>query len=98
MPVAGASGGPQGEAEAAPTPAAPLLAAVVQSWEAEHEVVGVAWLDGPLLALLLEHRPRTLLHLYNQQGASGPSPPDELLQLLDGGAKGFGDWLLVPKL
>ena len=46
----------------------PLAVSVSQRWEAEHAVVGLAWLDGPVLALLLEHGPRTLLHLYNQQG------------------------------
>jgi hypothetical protein len=49
-------------------PVAPLAVSVSQSWEAEHAVVGMAWLDGPVLALLLQHGPRTLLHLYNQQG------------------------------
>lgn len=62
---------PGGQAEAAEeAAAAPLAVSVSQRWEAEHGVVGLAWLDGPVLALLLEHGPRTLLHLYNQQGKS----------------------------
>ncbi|CAL8466179.1 g5715 [Coccomyxa elongata] len=59
---------PGGQAEAAEEAAAPLAVTVSQRWEAKHGVVGLAWLDGPVLALLLEHGPRTLLHLYNQQG------------------------------
>jgi hypothetical protein len=64
--------GGQGDAEAAPVQQQPLAVTVTvtvtQSWEVDHMVLGLAWVDGPVLATFLEMGPRLLIFLYNQQG------------------------------
>lgn len=41
---------------------------VMQSWKLDCPVIGLAWLEGPSLAVIQEQGTRTLIHLYNQQG------------------------------
>ena len=41
---------------------------VLQSWNVDCPVIGLAWLEGPSLAVIQEQGTRTLIHLYNQQG------------------------------
>lgn len=41
---------------------------VMQSWNLDYPVIGLAWLEGPGLAVVQEKGTRTLIYLYNQQG------------------------------
>ena len=41
---------------------------MTQKWNLDHPVIGVAWLEGPSLAVIQEQGTRTLIHLYNPQG------------------------------
>eukprot|EP00884_Botryococcus_braunii_P022622 jgi/Botrbrau1/9043/Bobra.0376s0020.2 len=61
-PPPAAEGGPPPPPQPTPPPT------VTRMWEAEAQVVGVAWLEGPSLALLCEHGPRTILQLYDSSG------------------------------
>ncbi len=45
-----------------------MLPTVMQSWNLDCPVIGLAWLEGPGLAVIQEQGTRTLIHLYNQQG------------------------------
>lgn len=45
-----------------------MIPTVMQSWKLDCPVVGLAWLEGPSLAVIQEQGTRTLIHLYNQQG------------------------------
>ena len=47
---------------------AAIAPSVTQKWNLDHPVIGVAWLEGPSLAVVQEQGTRTLIHLYNQQG------------------------------
>ena len=59
----------QGEQPPQAAGPAPLQApSVTSSWQAEHPVVGLAWLEGPVLAIVTEHGPRTLIHLCDRPG------------------------------
>ena len=46
-----------------------MAPAVVQSWNLEYPIIGLAWLKGPGLAVVQEQGTRTVIYLYNQQGA-----------------------------
>lgn len=58
---------PEGGAPAPPQPTPPPV--VTRMWEVEAPVVGLSWMEGPSLALLCEHGPRTILLLYDSSGA-----------------------------
>ena len=58
--------------QATPDPAsqqAAMVPSLTQSWNLDCTVIGLAWLEGPSLAIVQEQGTRTLIHLYNQQGA-----------------------------
>lgn len=42
---------------------------ITQSWNLDCTVIGLAWLEGPSLAIVQEQGTRTLIHLYNKQGS-----------------------------
>lgn len=41
---------------------------VTHSWTLNCPLVGLAWLEGPSLAVIQGQGNRTLIHVYNQQG------------------------------
>ena len=51
---------------------AAMTPTVVQSWNLDCAVIGLAWLEGPGLAVVQEQGTRTVIHLYNQQGEHTP--------------------------
>jgi hypothetical protein len=59
--VCGAAG--QAEASEALPPVS-----MVAMWEEPDSVVGVHWIDGPVLCVLCEHGPQTQLRLYSAAG------------------------------
>ena len=63
----GFADGQQTGADSASQQAA-IAPSVTQKWNLDHPVIGVAWLEGPSLAVIQEQGTRTLIHLYNQQG------------------------------
>jgi hypothetical protein len=74
VPLARPAPPPAPEGAPTPPPQATPPPAVTRMWEAEAPIVGLAWLEGPSLALLCEHGPRTILLLYDASGVL-PSLP-----------------------
>lgn len=68
MVIAGGANDGESAAPAAAAAQLPLTVTVTQNWGVDHPVLGLSWMDGPVLATVLEFGPRTLISLYNQQG------------------------------
>lgn len=67
--------GPSGGDAGAPAPPpAPPAVKRERAWAEERLVTGLAWLDGPALAVACEHGPRTCLRFYDGFSAL-PAPP-----------------------
>ncbi|KAL0018560.1 hypothetical protein WJX77_004866 [Trebouxia sp. C0004] len=71
VPLAGLPAMAAGEAQAAAPRglSAPPPARVLRSWESEHTVVGVSWLNDQALAVVSEQGPRSHVHLYDASGS-----------------------------
>ncbi|KAA6422788.1 MAG: hypothetical protein FRX49_07323 [Trebouxia sp. A1-2] len=70
VPLAGLPGTAAGEAQAAASRglSTPPPARVLRSWDTEHTVVGVSWLNDQALAVVSEQGPRSHVHLYDASG------------------------------
>ncbi|KAL0048183.1 hypothetical protein WJX82_009442 [Trebouxia sp. C0006] len=70
VPLAGLPATAGGEAQAAAPRglSAPSPARVLRSWDSEHTVVGVSWLNDQALAVVSEQGPRSHVHLYDASG------------------------------
>ncbi|KAL0030409.1 hypothetical protein WJX79_001821 [Trebouxia sp. C0005] len=71
VPLAGLPGTAAGEAQAAASRglSTPPPARVLRSWDTEHTVVGVSWLNDQALAVVSEQGPRSHVHLYDASGS-----------------------------
>ena len=69
--MSGTGPGDEASQAAATAPAQqPVAVRLVRAWQEAQPVAGLAWLEGPVLALVLDRGPRTLIHLADPQSSA----------------------------